>query len=427
MREPTKPTDERRTDRNQTQSEHPTARQSTRRSVLRAGGAVALGGVGLVGASGAIQGTDASGARREDVRDVMFICNAQDGSVSLVDAHSLERYRTIDVYPDENPEDQVSDAVDEVEPNVLNAFARENYLEHANVSPDGRTLYAARGHVGDVVAVDIETGEKRWETELEGGRADHQTISTDGRYLFTSDLTTDHVDKIDTETGEIVGRALAPDLPHGNHYHELPAFGGRPTLVNGSLGNMVAPDAQTGDPMRHQLTFVDPETMQQLRTVPFDEGVRPFAITHDGHKAYVQVSYFHGFYEYDVDADEVTRTMKLPKTEHVPEDESDYPLQSAHHGIGISGDGEYLCVAGTTSWYAAIVRRSDLELVATIPVGEHPYWVQTGPTGDRAFVPVRGENEVVAIDYEGATEIGRVEVGNQPHVTEYSAVPAEIL
>lgn len=415
--------------RGEKESERRSRAPTSRRRLLAAtAGAIGFGlssGVGT-GAASWVTPVDAD-TKRTDMRDVMFTCNAKDGSVSLYDAQTLQTYRTISVYPDENPEDQVSDVIDQVEPAVLNSFARENYLEHANISPNGRTLYAARGHAGDVVAIDIETGEKRWETELEGVRADHQTISSDGRFLFTSDLVTDRVDKIETKTGSIIGRGLAQDLPHGNHYHDLPAFGGGATMINGSLGNMAAPDSQTGDPMRHRLTFIDPQTMTTLRTVDFKEGVRPFSITHDGQKAYVQLSYFHGFHEYDIADDRITRTKDLPKTEHVPESEGDYPLQSAHHGIDISGDGEYICVAGTTSWYAAIIRRSDLSLVDTIPVGEHPYWVQTGPDGERAFVPVRGENEVAVISFDGATEIGRVEVGAQPHVTEYAEVPAEIL
>lgn len=402
------------------------AGSATRRGVLRAtAGALALGSVAGSAAGRPIP--DHVEGNRQDTRDVMFTSCARDGSVTLIDAHSLETYGTVDVYPDTGSEDPVSDAVDDIEPEVVNSFARQNYLEHANVSPDGRTLYASRGHAGDVTAVNLATGEKLWETELEGGRADHQVISTDGRYLFTSDLTTDHIDKIDTRTGTIVGRAPAPDLPHGNHYHELPAFGGNPMLVNGSLGNMVYDDTRTGDPMQHQLSFVDPETMLPLRQVDFEEGVRPIAITSDGRKVYVQVSYFHGFHEYDVVRDEITRTKELPKTDHVPESESDYPLQSAHHGIGLSGDDEYIAVAGTTSYVVFIVRRSDLKTLARIPVGEHPYWVQTGPTGDRAFVPVRGRNEVVAIDYESQEIIGRASTDRQPHVTEYSEVPAGVL
>lgn len=389
----------------------------TRRNVIRAT-------AGAVGAAGL---TASAGADGTATRDVMATCNAADGSVSLVDARTHDHIRTVSVYPDDDEKDALEDAtVDQVEPEIMNAWGRQNYIEHVNVSPDGRTLYAARGHVGDIVAVDVETGEKIWETELVGVRADHQKLGPEGRYLYTADIVVDLVHKIDAETGEIVASGDVHQQPHGLHYHHLPAFD-REVLVNGSLGNMVVPDHETGDPSAHRLTFLNPATMETLRTAEFEEGVRPFAITHDGRKAYVQVSYFHGFHEYDIDADEIIRTIELPKTEHVPDDEGDYPLQSAHHGIDISGDGEYICVAGTTSWYVAIVRRSDFELVDTIEVGEHPYWVRTAPDGEHAFVPVRGEDEVAVINYEAAKEVGRASVGSQPHVTEYGAIPRDIL
>ena len=397
-----------------------TSSEPSRRTFLRGG--MAVGAATVVGGLSSVAAANGVGRR-----DVMFPGNAKDGTVSLSDAETYESIGTIDVYPDEDKEDALSDAIDQVEPTLLNAFVRENYLEHANVSPDGRTLYAARGHVGDVVAVDIETGEKLWETELDGFRADHQTISPDGEYLYTSDLTVDEVDKIETETGTVVTEGFVRDLPHGNHVHRLPAFGGEEMLINGSLGNMLYPDAKTGDSMQHQLTFLDPESMLPVRTVDFENGVRPFAITDNGRKFYVQVSYFHGFYEYDAVKDQLTRTKHLPKTEHVPEDERDYPAQSAHHGIDISGDGRYICAAGTTSWYAAIVRRSDFQLVETIPVGKYPYWVQTAPDGEHAFVPVREENEISVINYENAEEVARIPAGAAPHVTEYEAVPENIL
>jgi DNA-binding beta-propeller fold protein YncE len=424
MTEPTTPRADRSTDRRPTKTrKDTTATRFSRRDVVSA----TAGAVGLAGLAG-FATVASAGEPESSSRDVMITCNAADGSVSILDADAYEHLRTVQVYPDDGDDDVLEDAlIDRYEPEILNAFARENYLEHANLSPDGRTLYAARGHVGDVVAVDVETGEQRWETELPGFRADHQILSNDGRYVFTSDLVTSKVLKIDAETGRIVDGEFVPQHPHGLHYHRIPAFGGDEMVINGSLGNMVLPDHETGDPFPHRLTFVDPETMRTCRTVAFEEGVRPIAITEDGRKAYVQISYFHGFHEYDIDADEVTRTVELPTTEHVPEDEGDYPLQSAHHGIALSGDDEYVCAAATTSWYVAILRRSDLEVVGTVDVGEHPYWVKTTRDGDHAFVPVRGENEMSVINYEDAEEVARIPVGDGPHVTERGSIPEEIL
>lgn len=146
-----------------------------------------------------------------------------------------------------------------------------------------------------------------------------------GDYLYTSDLMSNQVVKIDADTGTVVGEATVRDLPHGNHLHRIPSLGSEKVLINGSLGNMVYTDSGR-DPLEHQLTFVDPESMQTLHTVDFENGVRPSAITEDGRKIYVQVSYFHGFHEYNTEQDRITRTMYLPQTEHVPEARATTPL-----------------------------------------------------------------------------------------------------
>lgn len=389
--------------------------RSRRRFLRTAGGAVGAG----AGAT-AMGGTAAA---QEDRRDVMFTANVADGTVTMIDPSSYDVLGTIDLYPEGNRTDSLHDSIQSVGTEILNAFARENFVEHVNVSPDGRTLYAARGHVGDVVAIDIATNELLWEHDLAGFRADHMVLSPDGDYLYVSDIMFDRIVKIYAPTGWAVGSGPAHTWPHGVHLHELPAFGGDRMLINGSLGTVITPEA-----LGHtRLTFLDPFWMWPKRTVDFEDGVRPFRITEDGRKIYLQISKFHGFHEYDVDRDEVTRTKQLPRTEHVPEDEGDYPLQSAHHGIALSGDEDHICVAGTTSWYAAVVRRSDLSLVDTVHVGEHPYWVKTAPDGDHAFVAVRGEGHVSVIRYEDAEEVARIEAGEAPMVTEHRAVPEDVL
>lgn len=357
---------------------------------------------------------------------MLFTGNRKDGTLSLHDARTYEELGAIDVLPDgETEPDPREDPEQRVAYPVVNEFAGgENYVQDVDVSPDGRTVYVARGHLSDVVAIDVETNELRWETGTDGYRADHQVISPDGRYLYTSAVTADTVHRIDTRDGTIVDSAEVTTFPHGNHLHELPGFGDSPTLVNGSLGNVLAPDSADMD---HRLTFVDPETMTVEHVHDFEEGVRPIAFSPDARKVYVQISYLHGFHEYDVAADRVTRTKRLPKTEHVPENEDDYPLQSAHHGMDVSGDGEHLCVAGTTSWYAAVVRRSDLELLDYFEVGEHPYWVQTAPDGEHAFVAVKGEDTVSVVSYEEAAEVERIPVGDDPMVMEHRRVPESVL
>ena len=88
--------------------------------------------------------------------------------------------------------------------------------------------------------------------------------------------------------------------------------------------------------------------------------VRPMAITPNERRAFLQVSFFHGFVTTTSSARRSIKVVDLPNLiPNVPREQ--YLLDSAHHGIAISGDGRKLCVAGTMSDYVAIVNRRSLK------------------------------------------------------------------
>jgi len=140
--------------------------------------------------------------------------------------------------------------------------------------------------------------------------------------------------------------------------------------------------------------------------------VRPMALTTDESKVYFQVSFFHGFVEFDFAQDRVTRVAQLPNL--VPEiPREQYLLDSAHHGIAMNPEDTRLCVAGTMSDYAAIVERDTFEY-KLIHGGAKPYWSTNSADGRYCFVSWSGDDKVSAISYKSGEEVAQIPVGDHP-------------
>ena len=398
-----------RTDRERTDSEASPAGHTSRRRVM-AGSGAAL-------ATAALGGVPTATAQSRDTRQVLVVGCQGTGTITLADANTYEHIEDFDSSPGEDSP-PLTDPIKKIAKPIIDSVAgRQNVCEHVNVSPDGETLYVSRANLGDTVAIDMRTREIEWRTEMLGFRSDHAKITPDGDYLYQADILADKVWKIDTDTGEKVDYFPAEDWPHGTHVHE-------DRIINGSLGSILLPDEIDGN---HRLTFADRETLEVTKTIDFDEGVRPFAFADDDETVYVQISYLHGFHEVDVSSGEIQRTKDLPINEHVPDSKEDYPLQSAHHGIEVSPDEQYICAAGTTGNYVAVVDRETFETVGITDVGKYPYWVVNAPDGEHAFVSVKNEAKISVIEYETADEVATIPTGDFPMVTQVHDVPEAAL
>lgn len=122
--------------------------------------------------------------------------------------------------------------------------------------------------------------------------------------------------------------------------------------------------------------------------------MRPMTLSPVERFIYLRVSFFHGFIEYDLELDRVTRVAHLPMAEETSKLRHDQCiLDSAHHGIAISGDGTKICVAGTMPNYAAIVSRETLEY-SLHPLGARTYWATSSAVGSYCYVSVAGDDSV---------------------------------
>jgi DNA-binding beta-propeller fold protein YncE len=298
----------------------------------------------------------------------------------------------------------------------------DQFVDDMYSSNDGRLLVVSRPSLRDVVGIDIASRQIVWRFVVDGQRSDHMGLSPDGRHVAVSASTGNVVHILDIQTGQEVGRFASGDSPHENTYSKDGSL-----IYHASIGLVYTPaDQPVVDSTKGERYFqlVDTATNAILRRVDMGQrlaqagypdmsaAVRPMAISPDELFVYLQVSFFHGFVEYDVANDRVTRVANLPN--EVPElPREQYLLDSAHHGIAMNAGGNRLCAAGTMSDYAAIVSRSSFAF-ELIHGGEKPYWSTSSDDGEFCFVSWSGTDTVSAISYASAKEVAKIGVGDHP-------------
>ncbi len=327
-----------------------------------------------------------------ELQDVILVANNVGGTVSVIDPSTQEVSCTINVNPDLEKRKSEWSLIHK----FINWYADWKYADDVAISPDGQILYVSRGSVGDVVAFAIPSMKMLWRTPVKGYRADHMALSKSGDRIFVSAITAKTVQVIETAKGEIVGSFSTKSRPHGIHF---------------------SPDEKlvyVGELKGDHITVADANTYKVATTFPFSAGVRPFDITHDGKLMFLQLSDFHGFLEFDLSTQKISRTIALPETDESKAMDGAYPKEAAHHGIVLSTNEDTLCIAGTVSNYVALVSRPELKEQKFIQVGKHPGWAINSSDGKYCVISNRGSDDVSFVSYSEKKEVKRIKVGAYP-------------
>ncbi len=368
-------------------------------------------------------------AAEKKTRPVLVVANNWDGTADVIDPKRYTRLKRINIIPD------IAERMAEIQsdPAAYGYFlgirqlvgeGHDQYVDDAFTSRNGRLVFVSRPSLADVVAISLNDGRIVWRVKIEGYRADHMAISPDGKRLLVSASTARKVHVIDTQAGSIVGEFPSGDQPHENNYSRDGKL-----IYHASIGTVFTPlDDPLFDDTKGDRWFqvVDANTFQVLKRIDMGDklaehgfpnmsaAVRPMALSPDERHVYFQLSFLHGFVEYDLVQDRPLRIAQLPLSEKAQQMRRDeYLLDSAHHGLAMNPAGTKLCVAGTMSDYAAIVNRRSFAY-QLVQVGEKPYWSTNSGDGKRCFVSVSGNDRVSVISYRTGKEVARIAVGDHP-------------
>ncbi|MGB7363691.1 MAG: YncE family protein [Rhodococcus sp. (in: high G+C Gram-positive bacteria)] len=383
-------------------------------------------------------------ASPSDMTDVLFVANNWDGTADYVSPDaSLTPIGRVNVIPDKDQR------LAEIYSNPVRAGfyfgireligeGHDQYADDLYTTKDGRNLIVSRPSFADVVSIDIASGALAWRFVVDGQRADHMAISDDGTQVAVSASTANTVHILDTADGREIGRFPTGTSPHENVFTKDGRF-----IINASIGRVESPfDApELGiTKFPRWIAFYDRATGQVVRKIDIgaklaeaghpgmSASVRPMTLSPDERYLYLQVSFFHGIVEYDLQEDRVTRIADLPispAAAALPREA--YLLDSAHHGIAMNSAGTKMCVAGTMSDYATIVSRDTLTAGPLVTSGQKPYWSTRSADGRYCFVSWSKTDKVSAISFDTGLEVGSVMVGDHPQRMRTGVVDSSIV
>ncbi|MET7274971.1 YncE family protein [Streptomyces flaveolus] len=363
------------------------------------------------------------------LREVMFVGNNWDGTADVIrSTGDFARIGRIGVVPDKEQRMAEINA-DPIRWIYFQAIrgsvgeGHDQFVDDMYSTPDGRSIVVSRPSFADVVSIDLATGGLNWRFPVSGYRADHMAVSPDGTRVAVSASTSDTVHVLDIGTGRQLGSFGTGDKPHENIFTKDGKY-----IWNMSIGEVnTALDAPWLDWTKgnRRITVVDATTFRQVRVIDmrdrldaiglgdYSDAVRPAVFSPDESKLYFQVSFFNGFFEYDLATDRITRTKTLPKNPATSEDRTTWVNDSRHHGLSMSPDGARICVAGTMDDYATVVDRTTLKEGPLVTAAK-PYWATVNGDGTHCVISESGADQVTAIDFATGEKSVSVPVGDHP-------------
>ena len=185
--------------------------------------------------------------------------------------------------------------------------------------------------------------------------------------------------------------------------------GGRPHNTQASRDGKLMYLSPMGSPK--QVTIVDVnEGHKVIGTIPFDNVVRPPALSGDGKWLYQNIDGLLGFQAADTDKRKVFATVNhnIPAALRA--------TGSRCHGLAVRPDQKEIWSCNVEHQLVHIhdLTRDDFPEITALPMIGKIYWLCFTPDSKFAYISVRSERKVCVVDTQTKKVIKHIEVGNTP-------------
>ncbi len=342
----------------------------------------------LMGLVPGLVSTLEAGPADNDGASRIYVGNAGDTTVSVIDHDSREVIKTIDI----------------------------GAKHHGSVpSHRGDRIYMTTEDSGEVVAVDTGSNEILWRVKA-GATLHEPSITHDDRFVFAPDFRGGRIAIVDTRTGKLVDeiKMIDPDTaePFDGLHNTYKMADGHHMLSMSILGE--------------SMIKIDMNTREIVRIYRLNGQPRPAAITRDMSTIFVQLSELNGFVAVDMETGKELKRIDWP-FEGEPPDRVDPWTPS--HGMGLTIDDRELWAASsfTSQLYAYSV--PELKELAVVDVGVLPNWMALSKDGKILYAtsqePAKEHGTVAVIETASREVVKLIEVGPRPKRIHLVKLPSQ--
>ena len=274
-----------------------------------------------------------------------------------------------------------------------------------SATADGKTVHIALenfgGKEGELLWLDAVSGDIQGRVKV-GPKPNENECTPDGKWIYVP-CEDGQYWVVDGEHKKVVAKIMTGGRPHNT---TISADGKRMYL------------SPMGAPKK--VTIVDVEAGHKvIGEIPFENSVRPPAISQDEKLLFQNIDGLVGFQVADIVSRKVIKTV----AEKMADDKKDVPTRS--HGLCVRPDQKEIwsCNVEHESLHVHEMTSGNYDETARIKMPGRIYWVTFSPDSKWGFVSVRSKQQVAVIDCHTKEIVKLLDAGKEPKRTQVIDVP----